>query len=212
MTPEYIWSKLLKKLRGKAIISSTIHQTASVGSGSHIVDTKLGKFTYCGYDCAIIGSDIGSFCSIAGSVYIGGARHPIEWVSTSPAFYRHGKNDGMKHKFSFHPIEDSDVRTTIKNDVWIGERILIKKGVTIGNGAVVGMGSVVTHDVQDYTIVAGAPARIIKKRFSDSLITALLESEWWNLDEKILHTLGPYFPCPETFLNELKKLVDSKKS
>lgn len=205
MTPSYIWSKLLKKLRGKAIISSKIHKTASVCSGSHIVDSTLGKYTYCGYDCTIIRSDIGSFCSIAGDVYIGGARHPLEWVSTSPAFYRQGKNDGMKHKISFYPIEDHNLRTTIKNDVWIGERVLIKKGVTIGNGAVVGMGSVVTHDVLDYAIVAGVPARIIKKRFSDDLISALLESKWWDLDETVLSTLSKYFPFPEAFIDELKK-------
>jgi acetyltransferase-like isoleucine patch superfamily enzyme len=211
MTPEYIWSKLLKKLRGKAIINSKIHQTSSVGSGSQVVESTLGKYTYCGYDCTILFSDIGSFCSIAGNVFIEGARHPLDWVSTSPAFFKEGKNDGMKHKFASHPL-NGDVRTTIKNDVWIGERVLIQKGITIGNGAVIAMGSVVTKDVEDYAIVAGAPARIIKKRFSDSLISNLLESEWWNLDEKTLHALGPYFPCPETFLNELVKQRNSKKS
>lgn len=141
----YIWAKILKKIRGSAIINSEIDRTAKVYSGSHVVNSKIGRYTYCGYDCDIINTEIGSFCSIAGDVKIGGAMHPTNWVSTSPVFYE-GFNTGLRKKFSNHPIEKGKV-TKIGSDVWIGNNVLIKQGITIGNSSIISMGSVVTKDV-----------------------------------------------------------------
>lgn len=93
---KYLWSKLLKKIRGSAIVNSTVHHTSKIYSGSHIVSTTIGKYTYSGYDCEIINAKIGSFCSIAGGVKIGGAMHPTNWVSTSPLFY---EGRGAKYVF-----------------------------------------------------------------------------------------------------------------
>ncbi len=79
------------------------------------------------------------------------------------------------------------LRTVVDSDVWIGEMALIKAGVHIGVGAVIGMGSVVTRDVEPYSVVAGNPARIIRKRFDDETIKALLDSlEWWTLPDSKL--------------------------
>ena len=87
MTISYLLAKVLKKIRGSAIVNSKIHKTSKVESGSHIVNTVFDRHSFCGYDCEIFNCDIGSFCSIANNVIIGGGMHPIDWVSTSPVFY-----------------------------------------------------------------------------------------------------------------------------
>ena len=185
----YYWSKLLKKIKSKAIINSTIHKTSKVEAGSEIVNSLFDKHSFCGYDCEIINCEIGSFCSIANKVIIGGGMHPINWLGTSPVFYK-GK-DSIKAKFSEHEREKPKL-TKIGNDVWIGEGAIIKQGVTIGHGAVVGMGSVVTKDVLPYSIVGGCPAKEIKKRFDEKTIEILLESKWWDFDEKKLKEIALY--------------------
>ena len=199
----YLWSKALKKLRGIAIHNSKIHSSSKIESGSHIVNTTMEKHSFCGYDCEIINCKIGSFCSIANNVVIGGGMHPIEWVSTSPVFYK--GRDSVKAKFSEHERAKHKL-TEIGHDVWISQNVLIKQGVCIGTGAVIGMGSVVTKDVEPYTIVAGNPAKIIRKRFSDEIIQSLLRSEWWKMEERDLKVLAKDIQFPERFIVKITKL------
>lgn len=199
MTPAYLWAKLCKKIRGSAIINSRIDKASKIEAGSTIVNTTFDRHSFCGYDCMILNCDVGGFCSIANNVMIGGARHPMEWVSMSPVFS--SRKDSVKKKFSMHE-KSSDLRTIIGNDVWIGEKSLIKAGVRIGDGAVIGMGSVVTRDVQPYAIVAGSPAKEIRKRFDTATIAALLEIQWWTLPDNMLEKYAPYFTNPEEFIRK----------
>jgi len=197
-----IWSKLLKKIRGAAVRGSTVHATSKVESGSTFYDSQIGKYSFCGYDCEISHAQIGAFCSIANEVLIGGGLHPIDWASTSPVFY--DNRDSISKKFSKHarPVQKTVV---IGNDVWIGSRAIIMQGVTIGTGAVIGAGSVVTRDVPPYAVVAGVPARLIRMRFDDSLISRLLSSEWWQLSDEILATAAIEIRKPSEFLRVIKK-------
>ena len=96
-------------------------------------------------------------------------------------------------------------RTVIGNDVWIGRSALIRQGVRIGDGAVIGMGAVVTGDVEPYSVVAGCPAREIRKRFSPETAARLLASEWWKLDEARLKEAARFIREPEKFLEFLGK-------
>ena len=197
ITFSYIYSRLLKKIRLSAIRGSVIHETSKVESGGVVIGSTLRKHSFCGYDYTILNSDIGSFCSIASKVSIGGVAHPAEFVSTSPVFLSH--KDSVKAKFSHHdylPV----VRTSIGNDVWIGEGAFIKAGVTIGHGAIVGMGSVVTKDVEPYAIVAGNPAKLIRMRFKAEVIDALLSMAWWHYTEEDLTRVARHFDCPEEML------------
>lgn len=193
----YVFSRVIRKLRGSSIAVSCIHGTSKVESGSTVVNSTLSRHSFCGYDCSILNCDIGAFCSIASRVSIGGVRHPTEFVSTSPVFLSH--KDSVKAKFATHdylPI----IRTVVGSDVWIGEGAFIKAGVKVGDGAVIGMGAVVTKDVAPYSIVAGNPARLIRMRFDNDIVEALLKMQWWNLPDSELHRLGAGFNDPHALL------------
>lgn len=201
----FIISRVLKKLSIPAVKDSKLGFDSKVESGSTFISSTMGDHSFCGYDCEILSADIGSFCSIASGVVIGGSMHPLDWISTSPVFYNN--RDSVKTKFSRYE-RAKQKRTTIGSDVWICRNALIKQGVTVGTGAVIGMGAVVTKDVPPYAIVAGNPAILIKYRFSEDMIVRLLQSEWWTLDNKTLKILGVHSQDPESFLSALEKLND----
>jgi len=151
---------------------------------------------------------IGNFCSIGPNVtfYIGGD-HRIDWVSTSqlpapqfkPTFVKSSKiKEFVKSK--------GDIE--IGNDVWIGGNTLILSGVKIGTGAVIAAGSVVTNDVEPYQVSGGNPNRLIKKRFNDNLVSRLLNSKWWDLDDKDIDKLSEFLLSNniELFLDKLAEL------
>ena len=192
----YYWNKVFRKLHSKAIKNSVIDKRSKVEAGSLFLNSKMDKYSFCGYDCKIINCEIGSFCSIADSVIIGGAQHPIDWVSTSPVFYK--GRDSVKEKFSeFDRL--ANPKTIIGNDVWIGEKALIKGGINIGNGAVVGMGSVVTKDIPPYEIWAGNPARFIRYRFPEDIRIELQKLKWWEDDNRIKAS-AQYIKNPNEFI------------
>lgn len=180
---EYLLSKIIKKLHLRAIIGSDIHKTSKVCAGSQLVNVVMDKYSDVGYDCTIVNTKIGAFCSLGANITIGGASHTIDWVSTSPVFNKN--KDHLPKKFSNHEF-DYQIRTSIGNDVWIADKVLVKAGVTIGDGVVVGMGSVVTRDIPPYEIWAGNPAKFIKKRFEDEVVSELIKIRWWDWeDDKI---------------------------
>ena len=195
----YVWNRLIKKARGVAIDNSVVHCTAKVEAGSQFINSSMGKYSFCGYDCKILNCEIGSFCSLADGVIVGGAMHPIDWVSTSPVFY-FGR-DSVKKKFSEYR-RDTEKKTIIGNDVWIGDRATIKAGVTIGDGAVIGMGSIVTKNVGAYEIWAGNPAKLIRKRFDDKISAELSNIRWWELDDDELMKMAEFVKDPEKFIEK----------
>jgi acetyltransferase-like isoleucine patch superfamily enzyme len=195
----YAVARLQFKARISATRNTILDFDARIEPGSQVVDSKIGRHSFCGYDCIILNAEIGSFCSISRDVCIGGDAHPLHFVSTSPAFLSH--RDSVKAKFSRHEFAHLP-RTTIGHDVWIGYRSTIKSGVTIGTGAVIGMGAVVTRDVAPYSIVGGNPAREIRKRFEPHIADALLRSEWWEFDDERLKSAAVLFGHPEAFLRE----------
>ena len=159
--------------------NSTISKTAKIYPFSIVLNTTIKDYSYVSYNCTINNCDIGKFCSIAKSVKIGLGKHPLNFISTSPIFYS-PVNPLKKILSKELKFKDSD-RITIGNDVWIGANVIILDGINIGNGAVIGANSVVTKDVLPYTIVGGVPAKEIKKRFSENIINAIQDSEWWDM-------------------------------
>jgi acetyltransferase-like isoleucine patch superfamily enzyme len=163
-----------------------------------IMDSTVGDHTFIQKGSRVCCADIGKFCSIAMGVTVGLGRHPISHVSTHPAFY--SLSQPLAKTFSdgdhFKPFE----RTTIGHDVWLGENAIIKDGVKIGIGAVVGAGAVVTGDVPAYAVVAGVPARLIRYRFDEDLRQRLLASAWWDMPEEWLRENSKLFAEPEKFV------------
>lgn len=201
---KYYWFKFIKKLPLSAIKNSSFEKPSRAEARSTIVNTSFGRYSYCGYNCTLINCDIGRFCSISDNVVVGMGNHPLDWTSTSPAFY-HGKESIPKNLANLN-YNFAAKRTVIGNDVWIGTHVLIKGGIKIGTGAVIGMGSVVTKDVEPYTIVAGNPAKVIRKRFSDDEINKLLSSNWWEADVSVLKKVSQYADEPMLFLEKLGEL------
>ena len=121
---------------------------------------------------------IGNYCSVAQNIYIYTDNHPLDKFTTHPCLYC--RSLGAETEISYsHPL-------VIGNDVWIGQNVIILPSChMIGNGAVIGAGSIVTKDIEPYTINVGNPAKTIRKRFSDNIIRRLEESHWWDweLDE-----------------------------
>ena len=145
---------------------------------------RIGYGTYGGCFCLenIPGNvSFGNYCSIASGVRIFRANHPTDRFTTHPLLYNPIMGGGVaEDQLTRPPLE-------IGHDVWIGANAIILPSVTrIGNGAVIGSGSVVTHDVAPYEIVAGNPAHTIKKRFTDRQIAAIEASRWWELDKTAL--------------------------
>lgn len=129
---------------------------------------------------------IGKFCSIAcGAKFLfNSANHNMNSLSTYPfpLFFEEWDLEMENVTDSWNNKGD----IVIGNDVWIGYEAIIMAGVTIGNGAIIGTRAVITKDVPPYTIVGGVPAKVIRKRFSDNIISKLLEIKWWDWNnEKI---------------------------
>ena len=145
------------------------------------------------------GVEIGRFCSIAKNVHYFGANHPIYSLSSSAIFFN--------KKLNKYPVKDvSRSNLQIGNDVWIGYGAIITCNCKkIGDGVIIGAGSIVTKDVPDYAIVAGNPARIIKYRFDKKTIDLLKESKWWNLDDYEIMEFYDMFDKPVDFIKKLNK-------
>ena len=179
-----------------------IHPTAelkgcSIGAYAAIAErvvlreVTLGDFSYFERHAEAIYTVIGKFCSIAANTRINALEHPIERVT--------------QHKISYRPNEyfrylglDGDFRerrrskqVKIGHDVWIGHGAVVMPGVAIGNGAVVGANAVVTRDVEPYTIVAGVPARVLRRRFPEEVAARIGALAWWDWPLERLHEAVP---------------------
>lgn len=184
---------------------SVLNEYVSLFSSVHVLGSRIGRFTYVQSSSEIICTDIGPFCSISKNVLIGAAEHPTKEVSTSPVFY--DASQPLPLFLTSRKLVDSRSRnTSIGADTWIGANCVIRSGVNIGVGAVIGASSVITKDVEPYSIVVGAPGREVGKRFERDVISQLLASQWWELDESSLLYLSSYFSTPEVFLQRVKEL------
>lgn len=183
---------------------STISRKAKVWGHCKVYHSTIDDYSYIGPHCRVIYTHIGRFCSIAGDSAIGMGTHLLNRISTSSLFTTKKNGTGISwcNKATFEEFKDIH----IGNDVWIGNRVMVMGGVNIGNGAVVGAGALVTKDIPPYAIVGGIPAKIIRYRFPEHVISALEKSEWWKLDDDILKNNISLFQNPLENDN-LEKLI-----
>jgi virginiamycin A acetyltransferase len=196
------------ELSRTAEINKILFERVADGRGSHKFTNPqviIGDYTY-GFhrECFISYHpedriSIGKFCSIANGVRFIFGNHNLDFVSTFPFRALCLNGPSYADAISKGPI-------IIGNDVWIGASSLILSGVTIGDGAVVAAGSVVTKDVPPYSVVGGVPAKTIKMRFTKPVVDSLLEIGWWNWPiEKIKENIDLFYNKPD--ITVLKNLV-----
>lgn len=163
---------------------SAISKRAKIYRGSKIFNSTIGDYSYIAPGASIVCAEIGKFCSIASNVGVGLGGHNMKVISTSPIFF--SKKNATGYSWASKNSFDEYRKVVIGNDVWIGVNALIIGGVTIGDGAVVAAGAIVTKDVPPYAVVGGVPAKLIKYKFPNETIDKLLEIKWWDLPENII--------------------------
>lgn len=170
---KYKFTKGISIGKGGKIVNTKMMPFSSVGSLSVVHNSVLGKYTSIGRNATIHNTSIGNFCSISWNVTIGATSHPLTYPSTHAFSYI--------SRFQFVANDQKIVKyCIIGSDVWIGTNAIILSGVNIGNGAVIGAGSIVTKDVKPYHVVVSAPAKSIKIRFSEKVIIKLEKIKWWD--------------------------------
>ncbi len=184
------------KLRKKSLL--TMEEGSSISSVTMAFNRlEIGARSYVRSGSEFLNiSAIGRFCSISNGVVMGhaSAGHPLDWVSSHPFQF---VDAPLKYAVASTP-------TRIEHDVWIGRGAIIMEGVHIGTGAVVSAWSLVTRDVPPYTIVAGMPARVIKRRHAPEVVEGLIHSAWWELPVEFLLQLP--LDQPEAFLASLQNI------
>lgn len=181
---------------------------ASVGERVILRDVTVGDFSYFERHSEAAYTRIGKFCSIAANCRINALEHPLERITTHKVSYRPneyfrwlGVDAGFKARRQEKPV-------SIGNDVWIGHGAVVLPGVTIGNGAVVGANAVVTRDVPAYTIVAGVPAKPLRRRFPKAVANRIERLSWWDWPVEKLTEAAPDMQSMdiEAFLDRWEKL------
>lgn len=195
------------KISSSAIILRNCHFEGhnAVGDNTYLSGTSLGYGTFLGFGCEFSNSKIGRYCSIGSNVRVVSATHPVNgFISTHPAFFSdtYRFHYVAKSKFKEHLTNNEGYECTIGNDVWIGDNVLVRGGCKIGNGAIIAMGSIVLHDVPPYTIVAGVPAKEVRKRFPDEIIEKLQTIQWWNKPTEWIELNADSFADIDTFLDK----------
>lgn len=182
---------------GSRIVKTHLEDYTVVGERSDIAETKMcihsefgrnnlirnviiGNGSYTGSNCIVKDAVIGKYCSISWNVSIGGANHSMNAASMYSNYW-------WKRTFVAEPNRVERVKVTkIGNDVWIGAGAIILSGVSVGDGAVIAAGSVVTKDVPRYMIVGGVPAKILRYRFSPEIIKELVRIKWWDWSDETI--------------------------
>lgn len=183
---------------------SRLGRYTEIGARTSFVESTLGDYSYIVNDGDVVYTTIGKFCSIAAHVRINPGNHPMERASQSHFTYR------ASTYFSSEPDEPAffDWRrrfsVAIGHDAWIGHGAIILPGRTIGTGAVIAAGAIVTRDVAPYTIVAGVPAKPVRRRFSEEIERRLVALAWWDwAHERLRAALPDFRTLPiEAFLDE----------
>lgn len=218
--------KEVKIYKNVNVVKSIIGDYASIGDDSVVNGSIIHKFvnlnrrvdinrsiidyrTYVGVNSVIRSSTIGKYCSLSWNLSIGGKNHNYKTLTTHPKwrFFRMTPNlENIQPNLGEHSS------CKIGNDVWLGANTVVLRNVEIGDGAVIGAGSVVTKDVPPYSIVVGNPAKVIKKRFDDAIIEELLDIQWWEWpDEVILKNIDLVY---STIINGsvINKLIEINNS
>ena len=171
---------------GCKIVNSTFGAFCEVGERSVVVNSTFEDYAYCDRMADIANTTVGRFSNIAAMTRIGPTDHPYQNAAQHHFLYRSSYYwDDVEDDPEFFAARAAR-RTTLGADCWVGHGAIIKPEITIGIGAIVASGAVVTKDVAPFMIVAGCPATPIRARFSDAVIERMLALAWWNWSHNAL--------------------------
>ncbi|NOD62452.1 MULTISPECIES: chloramphenicol acetyltransferase [unclassified Ruegeria] len=175
------------------ITNSSFGAYVEIGAGSRVANSVWGDYSYCDRTCDIANAEIGKFANIASFTRIGATDHPMDKASLHHFHYRSADywDDAEDDADWFAHRASRTAR--IGHDTWIGHAAIIKPEVTIGNGAVVASGAVVTKDVPPYTIVAGVTAQVLRNRFPEGVADRMEQLAWWDWENAKLRAALPDF-------------------
>lgn len=163
-------------------------------------NVNIEEYTYINNNSIIFNTKIGKFCSVSYNCMIGLPNHPINNISTSPFLYSNHNILNIPESF-----EELNTETIIGNDVWIGASAIIMRGISIGDGAIIGAGSIVTKDVPPYAIAVGNPAKVIKMRFDKNQVEFLKEFKYWDNYSARKNELVQLVLSKENWIKEFNK-------
>lgn len=161
---------------------ATLGRFTEVGRDTRIAHSTLGDYSYCDRFCDIANADIGRFSNIASFARVGATDHPLDRASLHHFMYRSADYWDDADDDAAWFAKRKSRRTVIGHDTWLGNAAQVKPDVTVGHGAVVGAGAVVTRDVEPYVIVAGNPARVIRRRLPGPVAERMVALGWWDWD------------------------------
>ena len=175
------------------ITEATFGAYTEVGRGTRVAQSVFGDYSYCDRYCDIANAEVGRFANIASFVRIGATDHPLDRASLHHFMYRSASYWDDAEDDADWFAQRKARRARIGHDTWIGHAAQIKPEVTVGHGAVVASGAVVTKDVAPYTIVAGLPARPVRARQPATTAERLIALAWWDWDHDRLRAALPDF-------------------
>jgi len=165
---------------GCQIVNSSFGAWCEVGEGSRVLNSTFEDYAYCDRLSDIANTTVGKFSNIAAMTRIGPTDHPMDHASLHHFLYRSAYYwDDVTDDAEFMARRASR-RTVIGPDTWLGHGVIVKPEVTIGAGAVIASGAVVTKDVPPYMIVAGVPAQPLRARFAPGIADRLMALAWWD--------------------------------
>lgn len=186
------------------VLDSELEPNVCLDSQVLVIESSLGSFSYVCGKTLITKTSLGKFCSIGPNCMFGWGIHPSRnFVSTHPIFYSTKKQAGIT--FADQDYIEERKLITVGNDVWIGANVIVLDGVTIGNGAIVATGAVVTKDVPAYAIYGGVPAKLIRYRFEQEVIERLMDFEWWDKEQEWLKNNFRLFHNINELINYMDK-------
>jgi virginiamycin A acetyltransferase len=199
----------MRMFAGVDIDAATVLEApVRVGPYTRVTESQIGSYTYFGNGCTLLGVNVGRFCSGAWGVTLGASGHHLDCATT--------------HTFPWLPVDGGFVAEPgmsvsplhVGHDVWLGCNAVVLSGLTVGHGAAVAAGAIVVHDVPDYAVVAGVPARVVRLRFDESLVERLLTVGWWNWPITVLRENLALFqePLNAEVMDALERVAESLSS
>jgi phosphonate metabolism protein (transferase hexapeptide repeat family) len=165
---------------GCQIVNSTFGPWTEVGAGSRVLNATFEAYAYCDRLSDIANTRVGKFANIAAMTRIGPTDHPMDHASLHHFLYRSANYwDDVPDDADFL-ARRAERRTVLGPDCWLGHGVIVKPDVTIGAGAVIASGAVVTKDVPPYMIMAGVPAQPLRPRFAPGIADRLMALAWWD--------------------------------